>query len=154
MKVPNSLQHEHDELHVELDAAASLPGRTGETAKMVARILQPHFVREQDYATPPLGLLARIAHGRFSPTMAEALPLTDRLRSELPLMMEEHRALVAALEELAEAARAEAHGEVVKFAERLILHARLEEEVLYPAAIVVGEYIKLRLASAAHSETR
>lgn len=154
MRVPNSLAHEHDELHVELEAAAALSGRTGEKARMVVRIMQPHFVREQDYATPPLGLLARIANGRFTPSMAEALALTDRLRSELPLMLEEHRAIIAGLQELAETARAEGHREVASFAQRLIQHARLEEEILYPAAILVGEYIRLRLASAAQTEPR
>jgi hypothetical protein len=31
------------------------------------------------------------------------------------------------------------------FAEKLALHAQTEEEVLYPAAILVGEYLKLKL---------
>ena len=35
------------------------------------------------------------------------------------------------------------------FAETLLNHARLEEEVLYPAAIVAGEYLKVRLAEQA-----
>jgi hypothetical protein len=34
--------------------------------------------------------------------------------------------------------------EVVVFAEKLKLHAKNEEEVFYPAAILVGEYLKLR----------
>jgi hypothetical protein len=34
---------------------------------------------------------------------------------------------------------------VQHFAERLKQHAKTEEEVLYPAAILVGEYLKLRL---------
>ena len=29
--------------------------------------------------------------------------------------------------------------------EKLMLHARTEEEVLYPAAILVGEYLKGRM---------
>jgi hypothetical protein len=34
---------------------------------------------------------------------------------------------------------------VARFAEKLRLHARTEEGVLYPAAILVGEYLKLIL---------
>ena len=34
--------------------------------------------------------------------------------------------------------------EYVKFADKLILHAQNEEEVLYPASILVGEYLKLK----------
>lgn len=145
MRVPSSLQHEHDELHTELHELTTMPGRIGEVAKLVVRILQPHFVCENDYATPPLGLLERLANGRFSPTMREVLPLVDRLRAELPLMHDEHRALTGALEALAEAARDTNQPRIAEFAERLMLHARMEEEILYPAAILVGEYVRLRL---------
>jgi len=37
----------------------------------------------------------------------------------------------------------------VTFAETVLNHARLEEEVLYPAAIVAGEYLKVRLGKKA-----
>ena len=40
------------------------------------------------------------------------------------------------------AARAEGHTQYADFAEELKLHARTEEEVMYPAAVLVGEYIK------------
>jgi len=37
--------------------------------------------------------------------------------------------------------------EHARFAEKLMLHAQTEEEVLYPAAILVGEYLKVKLES-------
>lgn len=147
MRVPASLKREHDELHTELDAISRLPGSTGRAARTVIRILQPHFVRENDYATPPLGLLPRLAQSEVTATMTEVLTLVARLKAELPLMLEEHRALAGALEELVDAARDEAHPGVARFAERLMLHARMEE-VLYAAAILVGEYLRLALPSA------
>jgi len=51
---------------------------------------------------------------------------------------------VAALEKLVAAARQEGKPEYALFADKLMLHAQNEEEVLYPAAILVGEYLKLR----------
>ena len=33
---------------------------------------------------------------------------------------------------------------VAEFAEKLMLHAQTEEEVSYPTAILIGEFIKLR----------
>jgi hypothetical protein len=45
-----------------------------------------------------------------------------------------------------EAARAEKQPDAVRFAEKLRLHAEFEEQVLYPAAILVGEHVKARLA--------
>ena len=58
-------------------------------------------------------------------------------------------AALEALEELLKVAGAQGQSELVTFAETLLNHARLEEEVLYPAAIVAGEYLKIRLAERA-----
>jgi hypothetical protein len=74
--------------------------------------------------------------------------MTDRLKAELPEMLEEHKAVVAALENLKKAAAAENKPEHARFADKLIVHAQTEEEVLYPAAILAGEYLKLKLGSA------
>jgi len=60
-------------------------------------------------------------------------------------MLKEHDAIVAAIGKLAEAAREENKTEYVAFAKKLKLHARTEEEVLYPTAILIGEYLKLKL---------
>jgi len=57
-------------------------------------------------------------------------------------MLSEHRDIVAALDKLEKAARAEGQAEYVEFAEKLKLHATTEEEVSYPTAILIGEYVK------------
>lgn len=142
--IPAALKAEHEQLHAELSAATRLPGATGQAAKRVAAVLHAHFLSEEEYAMPPLGLLGPIAEGRTTPDMQEAIALTDRLRAEMPRMLAEHRAIVQALEELGRAAHAEHHPEVNRFVGELTAHAHNEEQVLYPAAIVVGEYLKLR----------
>jgi len=58
--------------------------------------------------------------------------------------MHEHKAIVIELHKLVEAAKNENRPEYVLFAEKLKLHAQTEEEVLYPAAILIGEYLKLK----------
>ena len=60
-------------------------------------------------------------------------------------MSGEHKAIVGALEGLLEVAQAQNRPEYVDFAENLMTHAAMEEQVLYPAAVLVGEYLKLRL---------
>jgi hypothetical protein len=75
------------------------------------------------------------------PGMAEVLPMTRRLKAELPAMLAEHEQIVAALGKLRAAARASGLGEYERFAEALVLHAQTEEQVLYPAAILVGEHV-------------
>lgn len=61
-------------------------------------------------------------------------------------MLEEHKAIVAALKNLIKVAKKEKKMEYAHFAEKLMLHAQMEEEVLYPTAILIGEYLKLKLS--------
>ena len=144
-KTPQPLKAEHEELHAELAKATKVKGKIGDAAKTVAEVLHPHFVKEEEYAMPPLGLLPIIARGKASMEMWEALMMTDTLKAELKQMLKEHKAIVGALKRLAAIAKKEKKMEYVRFAEKLMLHAKTEEEVLYPASILVGEYLKLKL---------
>lgn len=142
--IPKPLKVEHDELHEELVRATKVPGAVGQAAKEVARLLHPHFILEEEFALPPLGLLARVARGETPAAAGPALAMADRLRKELPRMLEEHRAIVEALKGLIEAAKRHGKPEVARFAEKLTLHAQTEEEVLYPATLVLGEVLRQR----------
>lgn len=143
-KIPQPLKAEHEELHAELVKATQTGGKVSEAARAVAKLLHPHFVKEEEYALPPLGSLSSLAEDKVSPEMSSVLSMTDRLKAELPEMLQEHRDIVVALRGLKEAAERENRPEYVRFADKLILHAQTEEEVLYPASILVGEYVKLR----------
>lgn len=55
--IPHTILVEHDALHAELERATKLPGRLGEMAATVARVLHAHFEKEEQLALPPLGLL-------------------------------------------------------------------------------------------------
>ena len=145
MKVPTSVRLEHDALHKELADVSLEPGPVGEAARELARLMHPHFLREDEYAMPPLGLLARLARDEITPDMADAIPLIARLKAEMPLMIDEHRAIKGALRNLEELATTEGKPEIADFARRLRLHAQSEEEILYPAAILVGDVLKQRL---------
>jgi iron-sulfur cluster repair protein YtfE (RIC family) len=128
-----------------LKEATRAMGRVGPAAQELAKILHPHFVREEEIALPPLGLLARLAGGDFTADMVDILPMTDALKRELAQMLEEHKAILAAVENLRVAARAENAEKYERLANDLALHAQTEEELLYPAAILVGELIRARL---------
>jgi hypothetical protein len=143
--IPKALNAEHKELHDELVRLTKLSGRVGEAARQVAALLHPHFVKEEEYALPPLGLLTALAEGPAAPEMSAVTELTDRLRADLPHMLAEHRTVVGALRRLARAAKKERKPAAAAFADKLRLHAETEEQVLYPAAILVGEYVKARL---------
>jgi hypothetical protein len=145
LQVPSSIIAEHHELHEELASAIKSGGRTGDAARIVEQRLSSHFEKEEEYALPQLALLVPLAEGRVSPDMKPAIELSDRLRADMPKMLEEHKAIVAALNTLKEAAKAENKMQAISFAETLSAHAQNEEQVMYPAAILVGEYLKLKL---------
>lgn len=145
LKIPAPLKTEHHELHAELAKAVKMGAHTGEAAKAVARLLHPHFKKEEQYALPPLGILDELINGNINQEMKEILPLTEKLKNILPEMLDEHKQIVKALQRLKKSAKEENHPEVVAFTEKLMLHAKTEEEVSYPAAILIGEYLKLKL---------
>jgi hypothetical protein len=143
--IPLPLQHEHEALHERLREATQAGGDVGEAAKTLARLMHPHFVKEDQIALPPLCLLAPLARGEWSVEMADVLVLTDQLEAELPQMLAEHQTIVAALNKLSEAAESASRTEIVTFAAALVEHARTEEEVMYPAAVLVGQLVRHRL---------
>jgi hypothetical protein len=145
IQIPQSLQMEHQAIHSALVEATKAPGHVGAAARELAAVLDPHFKREDEIALPPLGLLAPLAAGERPAGMEAALTMTDALRKELPRMLEEHKRITAATEKLRAAAREAKAPVQEQFAEDLALHARTEEEVLYPAAILVGEIIRARM---------
>ena len=144
-QIPRPLHVEHEELHAELVKATQVEGEIGEAARTVAALLHPHFVKEEAYALPLLSVLSLLAAGKVTPEMRDVLPMTDRLQTELPQMLAEHKAIVAALHHLVDAAKRENQMAYARFAEKLMLHAETEEEVFYPTAILIGEYLKLKL---------
>ena len=144
--IPESIRTEHQAIHSALVEATKAPGDVGAAARALAEVLHPHFVREEEIALPPLGLLAPLASGAsVAEEQAEAvLAMSDALRREMPRMLEEHRAIRAAVEGLRRAAIAERSAEARDLTEQLALHARTEEEVLYPAAMLVGDLLRAR----------
>lgn len=145
-KIPLPLQQEHEALHERLRLATQAGGEVGEAARTLAQLMHPHFIKEDQFALPPLGLLAALTRGEWNAEMAEVLTLTDQLEAELPQMLAEHQGIVAALKTLRDAAARTGRSDIVAFAEALTEHARVEEEVMYPAAVLVGQVVRQRLS--------
>lgn len=143
-KIPESLKLEHEELHSRLTDATKVGGKIAEAAKLVAQTLHPHFVAEEEFAIPPLGILPQLVEDKLDDDMKEVIKMTDRLNAELSKMLNEHKAIVAALDKLVKAAQEENKPEFAAFAEKLKLHAKTEEEVTYPTALLIGKYLKIK----------
>jgi hypothetical protein len=144
IEIPESIRREHEAIHSALVAATRVPGAVGAAAKTLAEVLHPHFVREEQIALPPLGLLGPLSAGEALPEakVAAAGEMTAELRSEMPRMLDEHVRIRAAVDDLRTAAAAAGAGPQIELAEQLALHARTEEEVLYPAALLVGDWLR------------
>jgi hypothetical protein len=140
--IPPSIREEHQEIRHALEGAARKPGEVGERARALAALMEPHFVKEEELALPPLAILPVLVAKEPLPEAAHIASLATRLEAELPTMLEEHKAIGAAAHELAVAAGAADRPEIEAFAEQLLHHARSEEEITYPAAIITGRYVR------------
>lgn len=144
--IPESVRAKHLAIHATLLEASQSSGIVGSAAKDLAEVLHPHFVREEEIALPPLGLLAPLAANEHLPesVLSAALTMAESLRAELPRMLKEHLQIRAAVEKLRLAVQTEKAAAYEQLAEQLALHAQTEEEVLYPAALLVGDLIRMR----------
>ena len=140
LQVPVSLKSAHEGLYAALKRAMREPGRSGEAARRVMQVMDGHMMREEKFALRPLGLLRALVHGETPAELAEAAELVQNLKTEMPQMIDEHRQIAELLRLFAREAQTEGKHEYVELAEDLIQHAHLEEDVLYPAALLVGKY--------------
>jgi iron-sulfur cluster repair protein YtfE (RIC family) len=145
LRIPDGLRAEHQELHARVVRAARQAGAVGDAGRALLTVLEEHMVKEDSFALPPLGLLAHLATRPLTPEMADAIPLTETLKERLPELLEEHAAIAEGLRTFRKAAAGRT--EYADLADHLLAHVQMEEEVLYPAALLVGEYLKSRLRS-------
>lgn len=141
-EIPKSLKTEHEKLHLRLKSLIEAGGEVGKHAKIVAEVLHPHFIKEEEFALPQLGLLRHLIKEEPIKDIEEVISMTNKLKLELNEMIDEHKDIIKALEKLEIAAIEEENVEAEGFAEDLIIHAQTEEQVLYPASILIGEYLK------------
>lgn len=141
--VPSVLKKEHDQFLEKLARIASLQDSTGRAAKKLYELMEYHFKGEEDYVLPPLGLLPVLAMGKIPEQSEKVIQLTERFRSNSAKMIAEHQMIKTYLGEMMLAGAKENHLEIAGFDQELQKHAASEEEVFFPTAILIGEYLKL-----------
>ena len=147
-QIPEPLQVNQNDMCVALERAALSGGKTGNAAKELMKILQPHLLKEEEDLLQTLGLLVPLARGEFNSDMQEVTAKTEHLKSRMFEIMREHVEIIEAAHKLLHAARAEKKLSLVEFTERLMLRAWTDEVVFYPAAVLIGEYLKLKSVDA------
>ena len=142
--MPSSIKSEHDSLLARLHIITSFQDSTGFLAIKLLELMEHHFMEEENFVFPPLGLLPSLASGEIPEKSEDVIQLSEKLKSQLTHMSVEHQLIKASMDELAQAAAKESHPEIIAFIHDVHKHATIEEEIYFPAAILVGEYLKVR----------
>lgn len=145
---PPSAERAHEELLHLLVKVQHLSGKTGVIAEDLAKRLKTHMEQEETLVLPLLGLLPDLASRKTSSQLARrASRLYSEMKKEYSGMLNGHREITKLLSRLKRVGAEEGHLTAVRFSEALEQHAKEEEEILYPAALLAG---KLAAGNAKH----
>lgn len=135
---PNSLLHQHESL---LTKAALLPANGDSSAVNLRELLEYHFSEEEQYVFPVLNILPVLASGKMPEDSVIIAGLVKRFKSNSAKLLAEHQMIMKLMQEL----RAKFSGDtsLPELEAALSQHARLEEEILFPAAVVAGDYLEV-----------
>ena len=141
-EVPLVILEDHHYFLDKLEQVTSYQDSTGYTARELYEVMEYHFKEEEDYVLPPLGILPLLAKGELPENSKEIITLTEKFRENSDVMLAEHQMITHFLGEMMRAAERENHQELVGFDGELQKHAVLEEEILFPAVLLIGDYLK------------
>jgi hypothetical protein len=144
LEVPLALRIEHNQIRDELARARQDGGAVGDAARTLDRVWTSHLEHTEAVVLPPLGILRALTRSEAIPEAAEALAMTTQFERDLPSLLETHRELYDATKRFMDTASRERKPVFMDFARRLGMHLRLEEEVLYPSVLLVGQQLKAR----------
>lgn len=147
LSVPAALLHAHDEARAELVRATMEGGRIAEAATRVAQLCLPHFEHEEKHIFPVLALLPHLEQGNVQPDMMDILPLISDFSARHHALNDHHQTILAAIEELLQAAHKEKNREFAEFAYNMRIHEKIEDEVIYPTVVLIGNYLQQKRAN-------
>lgn len=136
------IRHEHDQIYARIERLAQTPGKTGKAAKELLIIMRPHMFKEEEFVLPQLGVLKKLAFDEPMAGMLWAIGRSEDLKEEYPQMLAEHKAIFTSIDKLSQAATREGDQGALDLAVQLKAHIQDEEDIIYPAAILAGQYIK------------
>lgn len=141
-KTPKAIKNGHENLCSELQTIVNLGGKIGEKAKFLEEDMYPHFEKEEKYALPPLGLLLALSEGNWDIDSNVAIEMSDMLQLKLSELTKEHENILRALQDFRIVAHEEDIPIAKQFVKDLMLHIEVEDQVLYPATILIGNYLR------------
>ena len=141
-EVNQFIKEEHEHLLEQMEKLVQTKDSTRQVAKRILELMRHHFQEEEDYVLPPLRALPALASGMIPEHSSEIIRLTEKLKSQLSHINAEHQMIMVHLRELKLAVAYDSLPDVTLLEEQVHKHARAEEEVYFPAAILIGEYLK------------
>ncbi len=145
LPIPQSERVESEGVLDTLREIAKRGTPTGAAAQKVLDLLTPHIAQEEEFILPPLVLLPALANEVPAPDMRWAIPLAERVKAEHAALEQTHKALKAAFVALQDAAKAEGDRTTAGFAGDLIADDLGDQEIIEPAVIVIGDYLRSQL---------
>lgn len=142
--VPKTLRLDHDEIRIALSRASRRTGCVGDAAQRLARIYLPHLDHEEKTIYPAFDLLHEAALSGLRERMAAVFPLVFHYRAWHDVL-DHHRSIHNAVDELHVTLRKEQDSEFAMLGENLRNHERIEEDVMHPAMIWIGHYLREQL---------
>jgi len=138
MRVPKALEEEHEELMGSLRRYSLEPGKLGERVRDVLEALEPHFEKEEKLAMPLLGVIHDLFEEKAE-GLDELVECYRGMKEGHRVMLKEHEEIVRRVKRAEEEADLQGRRDVVERLRSLMHHAKVEEDVLYPAALLAGQ---------------
>jgi hypothetical protein len=138
---PGSFIREHEHL---LKKANILSEGKDSIAVKLYELLDYHFSEEERYVFPPLRVLPELAAGKIPEESDAIIEATMEFKSNLAKLLAEHQMITALLNDYRLQSKKQ-HDTVFSELERdLAQHAKVEEEIYFPAVVVIGDYLRLK----------
>ena len=143
-EVPSSIKETHASLLEQIHKITLYNDSSTPIALKLEELMLHHFKEEENFILPPLGLLPSLANGKLPEESKDIILLCEKMKVQMDHMSVEHQMIKVHIDELKQVSKKENLAEIIEFEKEVIKHAISEEEVFFPAAILVGEYLKLK----------
>lgn len=144
-EVPQAIRRSHADVLERLTALSRRRGAVGVEAGKALVLIKAHFQREEDYIMPPLSLAHALADGKVSADMRWAVVMADRIKADREVIFEEHTKITDAMNALLAVATRAHDKDAMEFANDGVTDSFEDMEINEPLAIVIGDYLRLRL---------
>ena len=138
--MPGSLIKQHEYLLLKARSFLVINDSIG---KQLYEAIEYHFSEEEQYLFPVLGILPELAAGNLPAKTDSIIAFSEKFKTNSAKLLAEHQMITKLISEY-RLISTQNDTALLNFEEELLEHARVEEEIYFPAAVVIGDYLKLK----------